>query len=118
MRSSPCMLLRWPKLNHALVSMPCMRRPVPQDLPQGMQGMPQHMPYQEEEVVRAPLPVMRDRLYGNDFAVRRGVPPPDAPREVEAFRDFRCAILIIPNAHLRPPLYSFIRGCLVVVDTW
>jgi hypothetical protein len=45
-----------------------------------------------EEFVRAPLPVQRERLYGNEASARRGAPPGrDAPREVEAFRDFRRA---------------------------
>ncbi len=42
--------------------------------------------------VRAPLPVMRDRLYGADFSML-GRPRGHSRREneVDAFRDFRCA---------------------------
>lgn len=46
--------------------------------------------------MRAPIPIKRDRLYGDDTLGggaqqrhTRMAPPP--PREIEAFRDFRCA---------------------------
>lgn len=49
-----------------------------------------------EGAVRAPIPIKRDRLYGDDLFgaggmhqrhARMAAPPP--PREPEAFRDFR-----------------------------
>ena len=41
-----------------------------------------------EEQVRAPLPVMRDRLYGETF-MSRGTTRPQQQQEVQAFRDFK-----------------------------
>ena len=46
--------------------------------------------------VRAPLPVVRDRLYGVDLARLgrpRGVPNRER-NQVDAFRDFRCAVAV------------------------
>ncbi|BDA49565.1 UBX domain-containing protein 7 [Coccomyxa sp. Obi] len=46
------------------------------------------MPEVVEEQVRAPLPVLRDRLYGETF-MSRGSSRPQQQQEVQAFRDFK-----------------------------
>ena len=60
------------------------------------------------EFVRAPLPVTRERLYAPEFMVtgrgRGGPHEPQQPSEVEAFRDFRCAVL--GHSLIRPSLYT------------
>jgi len=46
----------------------------------------------EDSEVRAPLPIMRDRLYGVDMSMlnrQRGGARRE-PSQVDAFRDFRC----------------------------
>ena len=47
------------------------------------------MPPLVEEHVRAPLPVTRDRLYGDTFVTRGTSGNKSQQNEVQAFRDFK-----------------------------
>ena len=59
----------------------------------------------EDAAVRAPLPVVRDRLYGADLtglSRPRGVPQRER-NQVDAFRDFRCASAVASKYELSMP---------------
>ena len=59
----------------------------------------------EDAEVRAPLPVVRDRLYGADLtglSRPRGGPQREHT-QVDAFRDFRCASAVASKCQLSMP---------------
>ena len=77
----------------------------------------------EDAEVRAPLPVVRDRLYGVDLAGLsrpRGAPQRER-NQVDAFRDFRCAAAVASKRQCsmpasRLPLYPSTASALCMIN--